>query len=153
PEAGFGAIAEDGSTFLNESLVVSIGITEEDIRESNSSVLREIRRRVAEYRGGRELPRLKGKTAILVDDGLASGYTMVAAIRMVKNLTPENTVVAVPVSSGGAYDLIRSFVDDIVCLHVQEYGEFAVASYYNEFPELSDEEVLELLENARGNKR
>jgi len=145
PEAGFGAITEDGTTVLNEPLVEYLRLRGDEIKEVSMKVLREIRRRIRKYRGDRPFPDIDQKIVILVDDGLASGFTMIAAIEMVKKYTPKRIVVAVSVSPRTSINRVRPLVDELVCLYVQEYGDFAVASYYEEFPDISDEEVLAYL--------
>jgi len=145
PEADFGAITEDGTIVLNESIVRHIGLREEEIRELSLPVLEEIKRRIKKYRGNKLFPVLNQKITILVDDGLATGYTMIAAIEMVKKHHPKKIVVAVPVSPKSSILLVKPLVEELVCLYTQEYGDFAVASYYQEWRDLDDEEVLEYL--------
>ncbi len=142
PEAGFGAMSSDGGTVLNEPLVKHLGLSEQEIDELSIPVFDEITRRLKIYRGDKPFPDLKGEIAILVDDGLASGYTMIAAIRMVEKQQPGKIVVAVPVSSSSAYNLVKPLVDELICLYRKPYGDFAVASYYGDFHDMSDEEVL-----------
>jgi putative phosphoribosyl transferase len=101
------------------------------------AVLDEVQRRVKAYRPGPPLD-LKGKTVIIVDDGLASGYTMIAAVRDVKKKAPAKVIVAVPYSPRSSMDRLEQEADEVISLYAQEYGSFAVASYYEEFPDLSD---------------
>jgi len=149
PEAGFGAIAEDGTMYLNPTLVRALGLTEEEIRAIAADVLVEVRRRVARYRGDRPPPRMSDRPVILVDDGLATGYTMLAAIESVRKEVPARLVVAVPVSPLSTLRLIESRADEVVCLIVRETEVFAVANFYEDFRDLRDEEVIALLEQAR----
>jgi putative phosphoribosyl transferase len=148
PEAGFGAVAPDGTVVLNEDMVRYLGLGREEIDEIARSVLEEVRRRVREYRGERPLPDLKGKTVIVADDGLASGYTMIAAVRAIKKQSPRRIVVAVPCSPASSVERLKREGVEVVCLFAQPYGPFAVASYYERFPDLSDEEVKSLLISA-----
>lgn len=148
PEAGFGAVAPDGTVVLNEDMVRYLGLDREEIDEIARSVLEEVRRRVREYRGERPLPDLKNKTVIVVDDGLATGYTMIAAVRAIKKQSPRRVVVAVPCSPASSVERLKREGVEVVCLFEQPYGPFAVASYYERFPDLSDEEVKGLLMNA-----
>lgn len=150
PEAGFGAIAPDGTIVLNEKMVAYLGLTSREIGEIADSVLGEIRRRAMEYRGDRPLPDLKGKTTIIVDDGLATGYTMIAAVRAIKKERPKEIIVAVPCSPDTSIERLEKEADEVVCLIVQQRGPFAVASFYEHFPDLSDDEVKSLLRELSG---
>jgi putative phosphoribosyl transferase len=145
PEAGFGAVAPDGTVVLNERLMAYFGLSTADIEKIVGEVLKEVRRRIKEYRGDRPLPDLKGKNVIVVDDGLASGYTMIAAVRALKKERPRRVIVAVPCSPGTSVGMLEKEADEVVCLAVQPSGPFAVASYYRRFPDLSDGEVKSLL--------
>lgn len=149
PEAGFGAITEDGTIHLNPTLVRALGLTEHEIQEIAADVLAEVRRRVARYRGDRPPPMVKDRTVILVDDGLATGYTMLAAIQSVRKGAPARLVVAVPVSPISTLRAIEPHADELICLIAQETEVFAVANFYDDFRDLQDEEVIALLEQAR----
>jgi predicted phosphoribosyltransferase len=150
PELAMGAIATGGVLVLDEGLVRRLGINEEQIRRAVETELRELERREAAYRGGRDPPNLEGKTVILVDDGLATGATMRAAALAVRNYNPERVVVAVPVAAGQTCDEFRDDVDDIICA-VTPSPFHAVGLWYEDFSQTSDEEVRELL--ARANER
>jgi putative phosphoribosyl transferase len=150
PELAMGAIATGGVLVLDEGLVRRLGISEPQIRQAVESELRELERREAAYRGGRGAPQLEGKTAILVDDGLATGATMRAAALAVRKYDPARVVVAVPVAAEQTCDEFRDDVDDIVCA-VTPKPFHAVGLWYEDFSQTSDEEVRELL--ARANER
>lgn len=145
PEAGFGAIAPDGSLYLNEEMLHHLRLTQDRIRTIASRVLVEVRRRVKVYRGDRPFPELKGKNVVLTDDGLATGYTMIAAVEMVRKMDPASVSVAVPVSPDNTARKVRPLVDYFLCLHVSDRYPFAVASFYQDFHDLTDEEVLTYL--------
>lgn len=145
PEAGFGAVTSDGSLVLNRPLVKQLGLSKELIKELSKGVIKEIKRRVKVYRKNRPSLNLKNKTVVIVDDGLASGYTMLAAVKSVKKQKPKSVFVAVPVSSYSAYREVRPKVNDLICLHTSAEPVFAVASFYHDFPELADEEIIELI--------
>lgn len=146
PEAGFGAVTADGTLLLNEPLVAQLGLKEAQIEQLAAQVQEEVRRRLKVYRGNRPLPNVKGKTAFLIDDGLASGFTMLTAVRSVRRGEPMEIVVAVPVSPRRSVNLVEPEVDDLVCLIMQERAPFAVASFYRSFPDLSDEQVIAYLQ-------
>lgn len=145
PEAGFGAVTVDGEIVLNKDLVSRIGLEDDEIKELAGPVIEEIKRRIRIYRGDKKFLDLGGETVIIVDDGLASGYTMLSAIKSVRRETPKELVVAVPVGPLSSVKLIEPLVDDLVCLVVEDAFSFAVASFYDEFPDLSDDEVIQYL--------
>lgn len=143
-EAGFGAVTPDGTVVLNDEMVRYIGLSKADIDNIVMTVLDEVQRRVKVYRPGPPLE-LRGKTVIITDDGLASGYTMIAAVRAVKKQSPKKVIVAVPCSPRSSVERLEDEADEVISLAIQEYGSFAVASYYERFPDLSDGEVLAML--------
>jgi putative phosphoribosyl transferase len=149
PEAGFGAVAPDGTVVLNEALMKYLVLSPEEVGEIVGEVLREVRRRIKEYRGDRPFPGLKSKNVIVVDDGLASGYTMIAAVRAIRKERPKRIIVAVPCSPRTSVERLEREADEVICPEVQPGGPFAVASYYESFPDLSDGEVKDLLALAR----
>jgi len=145
PEAGFGSVAPDGTIFLNEPLVRRLGLTQNEIEHSAEETLKEIKRRQQLFGVG--FPNLKDKAVILVDDGLASGFTMIAAINFVKKHSSMVTV-AVPTAPSGTIQRIAPLVDRLICLNVRESWVFAVADAYQKWYDLSDEEVKEYLAKA-----
>lgn len=145
PEAGFGAVAPDGTLSLNKPLVQELGLRKREIKDLAADVLKEVKRRTKTYRGRRPFPSLKGKIVILVDDGLASGFTMIAAVRSMRKHKPKSIVVAVPVSSKSAAEEVRPLADELICLVVSDVMMFAVASFYKNFPDLSDKDVMNYL--------
>lgn len=147
-EAGFGAIAWDGRVFLNELLVAQLGLSTEAVERYISQTREMVRQRMQKFRGNRPFPDLNGKTVILVDDGLASGFTMLAAAKSIRNQHPEKIVIAVPTGSAGAIELLASSVDELVCLNIRGGPIFAVADAYENWYDLSDDEVLELLRRS-----
>src|SRR5450756_1979222 len=111
---GFGAIAPDGSLVLNDGLVARLGLSREEIDSIAERVLAEVQRREEVYRGGRPAAAIKGKNVILTDDGLATGYTMIAAVEMAKKQTAASITVAVPVSPCLLYT--SDAADDLLCV-------------------------------------
>lgn len=151
PEAGFGAMGPDGEIILNEGLLAELGLTEDEIREQAEKTFDVIKRRNQIFRGGRPFPPLKDRSVILVDDGLASGYTMLAAVRSVKRKTPKKIIVAVPTASKRTVELILPEVDELICLNVRHGISFAVADAYRNWYDLSDEEVLSIISSMKLN--
>ncbi len=148
PEAGLGALSFEGSLFLNEPLVRQLRLAQEEIRELSIPVMEEIQHRNAVFRHGRPLPDLRGRIVIVVDDGLASGYTMMATINFVGKGKPSRIVVAIPTASEGSIQLISPRADELVCLNIRGGPFFAVADAYQYWHDLPDREVTELLNQA-----
>jgi predicted phosphoribosyltransferase len=144
-EAGFGAITWDGKIVLNEGLVEQLDLTEEEMETSILRTKRNIQERLRKFRGDKPMPDLKDKVVVLVDDGLASGFTMLAAARSVRERAPKKIIVAVPTASLGAIELLAPEVDEIVCLNIRSGPSFAVANAYVNWYDLTDEDVLKML--------
>jgi len=148
PEAGFGALTTDGTIVLNEPVVEELGLTKEEIEMYASEKMREIKERLRKFRGDRPFSDLKEKIAIIVDDGLASGYTMTAAILSVRKHGPKRIVVAVPTAHLGALEKISPYTDEIICLNIRSGFLFAVADAYLNWYDLDDSEVIDYLRKA-----
>lgn len=146
-EAGFGAISWDGQVILNEPLVASLGLTDEEIDRVASAEKEVIKRRVKRFRGSKPFPMLKGETVIVVDDGLASGFSMLTTVRVMRQKKVGELVVAVPTAPVSSVDLLKPYVDKIVCLNIRTGRYFAVADAYRRWYDLNDEEVIQLLES------
>ena len=144
-EAGFGSMSWNGEVKLNKELVYQLQLSDSDIDPIIADVKRDLDKRMEIFRGKRPFPELKNKTAIIVDDGLASGYTLLAAISSVKRLSPAKIIVAVPTASKNAIDLVAPYVDEIFCLNIRETSIFAVADAYKEWHDLTEQEVLKIL--------
>ncbi len=145
PEAGFGAISLEGDMFLKEKMVRMLGLSREEINELATPVREELQIRNKVFRENRPVPDLENKTAILVDDGLASGYTMITGAHMVRRKKPSQIVVAIPTASLGTIELLEREVDMIVCPNIRTGYSFAVADAYQNWYDLSREEVIGLL--------
>jgi predicted phosphoribosyltransferase len=147
-ELAMGAIATGGVRVLNDEIVGALAIPATVIEGVARKEEQELRRREASYRGSRPAPQVQGRVAILVDDGLATGSTMRAAVRAVKQMQPARVVVAVPVAAAQTRDEIGREVDEIVCSTPPE-PFLAVGRWYQDFSQTSDEEVHDLLARAR----
>ncbi len=143
PEAGFGAVI-NSTVVLNKKLLAALDLTHKEITKIIKDVQKEVKRRIKKYRGKKPFPNLKGKTVIIVDDGLASGYTMLAAIKYIKEKA-KKVVVAIPVASLSAAIEVKPKADEFICLMLSSEPVFAVASFYKDFPDLTDEEVISYL--------
>lgn len=148
PEMGFGAMAIDGSVVLNERVVAGFGIDERTVKRVTAEVREEIERRALKYAGTVSPPKVKGRNVFIVDDGLATGYSMLVAGRMVSMREPASLTMAVPVSPESSLRMINGMFGHKYCLLAQEYPSFAVASFYRDFHEMSDREVMEILESV-----
>jgi len=146
PEMGFGAVALDGTVALNERAVAGHDIDELTVARVAEQVRHEVERRSREYPRGFPFPDIEDRAVWLIDDGLATGYTMLAAARMTRARKPTRVIMAVPVSAPGALRLLAPCLTLSYCLIEQESVPFAVASYYRDFHDLADEEVVALLE-------
>jgi len=147
-EAGFGAVTWDGRVLLDELLVAELGLSTEAAEQCISQTREIVRLRMLNFRDNRPFPDLNGKTVILIDDGLASGFTMLAASKSIRAMQPEKIVIAVPTASASAIELLAPSVDEIVCLNVRRGPIFAVADAYDKWYDLSDDEVLEFLRRS-----
>ncbi|MEW5759677.1 MAG: phosphoribosyltransferase family protein [Candidatus Thermoplasmatota archaeon] len=147
-EAGFGAVSYDGTVILNEALLPSLGLSEEEINSLAEEELKEIRRRM-EFYGAKKLPNLEARTVFLVDDGLASGFTMISAAQTVRKKNPKEIIVSVPTASGSAIKRVEKYVDKIICPDIRTGFIFAVADAYENWYDLKDEDVVKLLTIAR----
>jgi putative phosphoribosyl transferase len=144
PELAMGAIASGGVRVLDEALIRQERISQEDVEAIAVREEHEAERREQLYRTGRAALELQNRTVILVDDGLATGSTMLAAVKCVKSLQPSTVIVAVPVASRQACKHMRQIADQCVCLAVPEPFR-AVGEWYQDFRQTSDTEVRELL--------
>jgi putative phosphoribosyl transferase len=147
-ELAFGAIATGGARVLNREVVSSLGIDEETIAAVAAREGAELERRAKAYRGTADPPAVGGRTVILVDDGLATGASMRAAVDAVRSLEPGRLVVAVPAAARQTCEDLGREVDEIVCLLTPE-PFFAVGMWYEDFSETTDDDVRALLGAAR----
>lgn len=148
PEYAIGAVAETGDVQLNQEEIRLFGISPQYVNDEIRRQKQEIERRVQLYRGGRRLPSVRNKIVIVVDDGIATGFTMRASIRALKVEEPKKIVLAVPVAPPDVLDEMRKEVDEAVCLATPE-PFFAVGAWYRHFEQTTDEEVRDYLAAAR----
>jgi predicted phosphoribosyltransferase len=148
PELAMGAIASGGSVVLDEGLVGRLGVSRQQLQQVVIDEAGEVARREELYRGGRELPDLEGKTVILVDDGLATGATMRAAVLALRQLNPAKIVVAVPVAAEETCRQFEDVADHVVCA-VTPRPFYAVGQWYEDFDQTTDEDVRDLLAQSR----
>ena len=147
-EAGYGAVAFDGSVQLNQDLVARIGLTEKQIKEGIDKTSKKVAYRMRSLRGEGVLPNLTAQQVILVDDGLASGFTMRAAVAALKKIGATSIVVAVPTGPRSSVEKITSEVDILYCANVRSGWSFAVADAYESWSDVDKEELASLLKGA-----
>jgi putative phosphoribosyl transferase len=150
PELGIGAVVDGDypQSVLNEDVVRMLNVSDEYLAREVAQELQEIRRRQARYRGGRASAALVGRTVIVVDDGIATGATVRAALRGVRRARPKRLVLAVPVAPPETVESLQCEVDDLVCLQTPTYFH-AVGQFYDDFRQTTDEDVIALLDTAR----
>lgn len=146
PEFAIGAITEEGEGIFNEEVIRDYRISKEYINRIVEEEKKEAQRRLKAYRGDRPPLDLKDKTIIIVDDGIATGLTMRAAIKSCKKKDPKKIVVAVPCGAKDSIDQIKKEADEVICLHAPIFFG-AVGAFYREFPQTTDEEVIEIIKN------
>lgn len=144
PELAMGAIASGGGVVVNDHLVKSLRLGEADLQDAIERETVELHRREAAYRGDRPMAAVEGTTAVLVDDGIATGASMLAAVRAVRALRPARTVVAVPVGPASACRELGAEADEVVCALRPPRFE-AVGQVFADFHQVSDDEVRAVL--------
>ena len=140
-EIGYGAVAFDGSIFLNDSVVSAFALSEDDIRSGIDLTKLKVARRVVQLEGGRLLDELTGRTAVLVDDGVASGFTMDLAASAMRNAEAERVVIAVPTAHARTVHSLADRADEIYCPNIRSGPTFAVADAYRQWRDVSESEA------------
>jgi len=140
-EAGYGAVAFDGTVKLNEDMVRRVNLTAEDVKQGIQKTTAKVARRVTKLRGAQPLPDLGNRTAILVDDGLASGFTMRVAVAALRNAGAGRIVVAVPTGHRHSAEMIAREVEALYCANIRGGLSYAVASAYRRWSDVAEEDV------------
>lgn len=144
-ELAMGAIATGGIMVLNDDVVESLSVSQETIAKVVALEEKELERRDRAYRGARPFPDVQGRAILLVDDGIATGATLRAAIATLRQQQPASIIVAIPVAPLSTYNELKAEVDEVVCLATPEHF-YSISIWYDEFRQTTDEEVRELLE-------
>jgi predicted phosphoribosyltransferase len=144
-EAGFGAVTSEGDLFLNKPLMASLRLTVDQVEEQLAAVRKALAERNRRLRDERPFPDVAGKTVFIVDDGVASGYTLKAAVFMVKKHRAAQIIAAVPTAPKRTLDALSEDLEAIYCTNVRHVRSFAVAAAYTEWHDLSESEVLALI--------
>lgn len=144
-EAGYGAVAFDGTFILNEALIGQLPLSKDQIEEGIQRTRSKVERRAKEFRGDHPFPDVRHRTVILVDDGLASGFTMRVAMKALRGLGAKKLIVAVPTGHAGAVADIAELADAVFCANIRTGNRFAVADAYREWRDVTEDEVIALL--------
>lgn len=144
-ESGFGAVAFDGSEWINRMALRGFGLDEAAVRRAAAEARAKVARRTERFRSGHPLPDFGGRKLILVDDGIAAGSTMQAAIQALRNANPAGIVVAVPTAHGAALRVIAHKVDAIYCANIRGGSPFAVADAYEHWTDVNDDDLAAIL--------
>ena len=148
-EAGYGAVAFDGTVRLNQRLVKGLKLNEGDIRQGMKKTSRKVAMRIKTLRGERAFPDVSRAPVILVDDGLASGFTMLVGVEALRNAGAQQIVVAVPTGHNKSVQTMADHVEKLYCANIRYGLSFAVADAYERWSDVSDEEVIEITKYIR----
>ncbi|MHC4693469.1 MAG: phosphoribosyltransferase [Planctomycetota bacterium] len=148
-ETGFGAVAFDGTIRLNERLLAGLGLTEEEIKQGIKFTTSKVQRRLREFRGDRPMPELAEREVILVDDGIASGFTLRVAVEALKNKAVNEIIIAVPTGHNESLNYLVDEVKAVYCANVRSGWSFAVADAYKRWSDVGQTEALEILKRFR----
>ena len=148
-EFAIGAVSVDGSYFINDDYVKMLGISQDYIEKEVLEQIKEIKRRMKEYRGVDTFPEVKDKTVIIIDDGIATGFTILAVIKAVKKQGAKKIILAIPVGPRETIEEFKELVDEVICLYIPDEF-YAVGSYYVDFEQVTEEEVFKIIKELRG---
>jgi predicted phosphoribosyltransferase len=148
PELGVGAVVDGDHVILNEELVRAVGASQDYLNREIAFQKEEIHRRLRFYRGDQPAPEIVGKTVIVVDDGIATGYTFRASLESLRERHPDHLMAAAPVAARDSVEMLTAFADEIVCLH-SPLSFYAVGAWYQNFDQVSDEEAAAILRRNR----
>lgn len=149
PEGSLGAAADDGTVIFNDEAVERIGLSRQELEYEIGKIRADIKRRSLLYKGNRPIIRVNGRKVIIIDDGLASGFTMMAAVESVRHRQPKEIVVAVPVASATAFERLEKVADKVVACTIGHMPKFYVSDFYRYWYDLSDSDVVRYLKEWR----
>jgi putative phosphoribosyl transferase len=149
-EIAIGAMSLDGTYLLNEKYIDLLNISQEYIKNEIFEQMEEIKRRLIKYKGNENFPNIKNKTVIIIDDGIATGFTIQAAIKSIKKHDAKKIILAVPVAPQDTVSLLKENVDEVICLLIPDEF-YAVGLSYKSFEQTTDEEVFNLISQLKKN--
>jgi predicted phosphoribosyltransferase len=149
-EAGYGAVAFDGTVKLNQDLISRLGLTKRQIQQGINQTLVKVQRRIQELRGSKPMPEISKRPVILVDDGLASGFTILTAVSALRKTEAEQIIIAVPTAHRSSLQNVIRKVDVIYCPNIRGGWQFAVAEAYQHWSDVEEEEVKRIFKAFRG---
>ncbi len=144
-EVGYGAVAFDGTVKINEALKTQMGLTQEEIEKDVVQTINKVKRRFKDFRGDKPFPDLQKHPAILVDDGVASGFTMLVAVEALIKKGAKEVIIAVPTAHLQALEMVSSNVDRVYCANIRGGPGFAVADAYQTWYDVEEDEVIDIL--------
>lgn len=144
PEVGFGAVTMDKVFTVNNLMTAELGLSEGDIEQIKNETYHEVIRRNETYRHNKPFPQLQGRDVVIIDDGLATGYTMLAAINYARQHSAQRVLAAIPVGHVDSCRVVGQSADELIVLHVETSSPFSVGSFYQDFSQVSDAEVIRL---------
>jgi putative phosphoribosyl transferase len=148
-EAGYGAVAFDGTVRLNEKLLPRLRLSEEEIQQGIEKAFAKVTHRVKSLRGERAFPDLSKQTVILIDDGLASGFTLLVGIKALRKARASQIIVAVPTGHWDSVQMISHQVETVYCANIRQGKSFAVADAYQRWSDVSDEQVVRIIKELK----
>jgi putative phosphoribosyl transferase len=152
PEFAIGAVTQEGEVIVDKDVLRSLGISDAYVKDESVRQVKEIKERMRKYRGDRPYPSLAGKTAIIVDDGVATGNTVLAAIESVKRKKPAGIILAIGVAPPETVSKLSKVVDKVVCLDTPE-PFYAIGEFYEHFEQVEDEEAKRILSEVNRENR
>jgi len=144
-EAGYGAVAFDGSVRLNEKLLPGLGLSKREIKQGIETTFQKVTHRAKSLRGERAFPDISDRSVILVDDGLASGFTLLVGVEALRKANANRIIVAVPTGHGQSVQIMAQHVETLFCSNIRQGWSFAVADAYQRWSDVPDEEVVRIL--------
>lgn len=147
-EFAIGAVSSDGTYFIEENYANMLNVSEEYIQQEVASQIQEIKKRLKKYKESETFPDVKDKTIIIVDDGIATGFTIISAIKSVKKQGAKKIILAVPVSSQEAVSKLKELADEVICLLIPDVF-YAVGLHYRNFEQTTDEEIFNIMKELR----
>ncbi len=149
-ESGYGAVAFDGTVRINEDLLPRLDLSPEQVQEGIQATREKVQRRVNLFRGEKPFPSVAGRAVILIDDGLASGFTLLTAVEALRNAGADNLTVAVPTAHESSLDRVAPWVEGFYCANIRGGWGFAVAEAYERWYDVDEEEARRLLADRAG---